>query len=181
MESISSLKKKYASLNKEWNNLLSAVHFDPKVIETFKAYEKAKEVYREGINGQLEVISKEQKEINLKIDELEKKKDKTIPKEVNDFIGNLCAGVERSAYTIKWVSPSKRFIIATEAGHMYWSCRGTQSYAQSYHSLFDLTQTGNAKHGCDFERNCKVFFCKGRLTKDTMEKWKEHAMKEEAK
>jgi len=179
MESISSLKKKNSLLDKERNDLLSAVHSDPKVVETYRAYEKAMEVYRESIKGRLEEISKERIELNAKIDAMEKQEYQAIPPEVNDFIGKLYAGVEGGGYTVKWVSPSKRFIIATESGHMYWSGRGQQSYAKSEHSLFDRSKIGDAAHGCDVGRNCQVFSCEGRFAKETLEKWKAYAMLEE--
>lgn len=185
MESISSLKKQLTAKNKEIDQLRQ-YHNNPEVAKAKKAYDEALQKARDGIAEKLHKIREEQSAIEKKIDDLGKQKEVETPQEVKEFLDKLYKGVNwGGSFNVRWVSTSKRFIIATRSGGTYWSGR-MQRYGSAAHYLFDITKSGSREgggfaHGMEVCDACGVFKAKGRLSKETIAQWKEHAIKEEEK
>jgi hypothetical protein len=180
MESISSLRKQLSEKNKEIDKLRQSTYRDPEVVKAKEVYDELLHKARLGIEEKIHKILEEQSVIDKKIDAIEAEKGLEIPQEVQVFFNKLYHGVNwGSAFKIRWVSPSKKYIIATMPGSMYWSGR-MEHYGKAKHYLFDITKDGKTAHGIEVYTNCKVLEAEGRLSAETIKQWKEYVIKEEA-
>lgn len=153
-------------------------------------------------------IKKELEEVRNRMAELQKNKVEQaveIPKNVSELIQAFHVGVSwgNKPFIVSWVSPSKRFFIMTNPGHTsYLSRMSGSKYSPSQHYLMDCTFpsedlrrvkakwdgkdsfTGlKGEHGYDLHSAAQVkdFYCEGRLSLETREKWIAFAIKEETK
>ena len=190
MESISSLLKKLAEIRKKRQDLNDSVHKMPEVIKVKKDYDEAMAKVMAPIIKEMDAMRASIIEMETQVYAMKKEKTIVLPPEVIEFINNIRKGCDwgsSAGWKVKWVSPTKRFIIATNPGHTFWlNQMDTQHYANSKHFLFDISlgeKYRNKKHisGIDYVHACQIFDVEGRLSKADINRWQEHAIKEEGK
>jgi len=182
METLSSLKKQIAKNRTEMDNLILSIDSDPDVKRAKEAYDKIIKKVRKNVEIKTTKIAQDQWALRKKVEELEKKTEIEIPQEVKDFLERLYRGCDwgPKGFTVKWISPQKRFIIATNTGHGYWSGRMVH-YGKSEHYLFDISRLGDLRNGIYVRNDCQISTCDGRLSKETMNQWKNNALAMEEK
>lgn len=186
-DAIASLQKQIKAKQQELADGRESCNNDPEIKKLREIYIKANEAYNNAISKFVNAHQKERdniyKEISVlenKIEELRIFKILKFSKETQEFIRSLHAGCNwgPKGFIPKWVSPSGRFIIATNPGHNYWSGRGESSYAQSTHYLLDISKYDASKpnHGSVLLNSCKIFSVEGRLNKETIKRFQDYAM-----
>ena len=188
MRSKAQITKELKELDDKRHQLIEFVYDDPLVVGKTKEVEVKKQELENVIAKARDKISAQDRELLTKIDvlerefkEVEKAKAIVVPKKVQDFIIEICCGVDFGyrGWVVKWVSPKERFAILTNPGCTY-SSGMDRPYGATYHYLFNITKVNDKGHNDLTYDHCTVFKKEGRLDKETKRKWISYALKEES-